>query len=146
MRRAGADLGRGRFNINRNHRGRLHLDRIWQTRVRPASGQDLLGERGQGGHFAGLVLDQAPAAKQHRRAVVHRVVEDRLGQHEAIHVGDRHAHLTPLGDMAQHPAGRRAVQQQCVAFARVQGRDYIRAVVDDKRDVADQAGVDDRKN
>ena len=81
-------------------------------------------------------------AVDHGAPVVDRVVEDRAGQHQAVHQGHGHTdRRRPLG-RPQAPAGHRAVHVEVVAQACVRGRHDHRPAVDVHAQVADEPGVE----
>jgi hypothetical protein len=90
------------------------------------------------------VLDERRGAEHDDRAVVDRVVERRAREHEPVEQRHGYADRDPGGQVAQHPARRRAVHVEEVAGARMKGGDDVRAAVDLEPDVAIQRLVEDR--
>ena len=109
----------------------------------PAPGRDVLAERAQRGELL-VALDEGRGAEHDRGAVVDRMVEDRPREHEPVEQGHGHADRNPGGEVAQHPARRRAVHVEQVADARVQRRDDVRPAAGLEPDVAVERLVEDR--
>ncbi len=110
---------------------------------RPA--HETLGERLQRGLALVRALDQPGAPEDHHRAVVHRVVKRRPGEHEPVDQRDRPGRRgCRRRASVDHPRGRRAVEVDLVAAAGVQRRDDVGLAVDGEAEVGDQRLVEDR--
>ena len=91
-----------------------------------------------------LAIDDLLRFSEHDdRAVVHRVMERRSRQHQAVEKRDRDAGVDAAAQRPQHSGRRRAVEVEVIADARVDGRDDDRPPFDDESDVADQRLVED---
>ena len=100
----------------------------------------------EGAKRAGLLVrfgDQPRLAQYHHRSVVDRVMKCRPGEDEPIDQRYGDAHLESRPERSQHAAGGRAVQVDRVSHARVARRDGVGLPVDDERDMADEAFVED---
>ena len=140
-RRPGADLGRDLDQREGEHGGGRQLTAVAPADRVAAAGNDVLDQGAQGGFLLVGVGDRLGAADGHHRPVVHRVMEGRAGQHQAVHQGDGDAdvHLRPQAEAA--PGG--TVQVERVAGPRVAGRDDVRLAAGHEPDVADEALVED---
>src|SRR5215469_2678058 len=63
---------------------------------------------------------------------------------QSVDMRDGHAEGYSFRGGTQHPAGRRAVDIEAVAYPHVQRRNYERSAIVHEPDVADEGSIDDR--
>ena len=140
--RPGADLHRGLGQRQRQQGGRGEFLLVRLAGVVPLAGHDVLGQRTQAGQLLRRVGDQPRRAVDHRAAVVDRVLEDRPGQHQAVHVGHGDADRR-LGRGDQAAAGHRAVQVDHLAGHAVDSGKHHRVAVHHDPEMTDHPGPQD---
>ncbi len=138
-----ADLRGGPVDRQRDDLGGAQLGRLGRAHLRPATREDVLDDDPQRGELLVGLADRAGGAEHHGGAVVHRVVERRPRADDGVDRGDGDADRDPRGEPTEHPAQRRAMDQQPVAVAGMDGGNGVRPAVDDEGDVADPLGVED---
>src|SRR6266581_1578484 len=143
LRAPGSHLGGGLVQPDPQDSRLAQLDVAGAADVVPAAGRDVLGDDLQRVEPLPRVVHLDRGAEDHDRAVVHRVVEGRTGQHQAVLDGDGHADRGAPFECPQHPAGGGAVEVQAVAIAGVDGGDDVGLAVHHEADVADQGLVQD---
>src|ERR1700756_1391198 len=102
----------------------------------------MLGKRMQCGQFFGWIIDQFCRSENDYRAIVHRVVEDRTGEHKSVKQRNRNANGNSGAQVLQHAARRRAVNIKVVADATVAGGNNEWLSVDDEANMTNEALVE----
>ena len=117
LRRAGAHLGRGLGEGQRDDARPAQLRLRRRAHLRRPAGCDVLHDRVERAPLLRRVGDLRGAAEHDHAAVVHRVVEARAGEDEAVEEGDGRAGGRARGQRPDHPARRRAVEEEAIAVA-----------------------------
>src|SRR5829696_4068324 len=144
VRAAGRDLRRRLGEREREDRGRLELLAARLARLLPASGQHLLGERAQRFELLVRLAHGARVAEHHDRPVVDAHLEHRAREHHPVEQRHGQAHRHRRADGPERAAGRRAVDVDLLADARVERRDDERLAFVGEADVSDERLVEDR--
>ena len=140
---AGAHFG-GKFVDGETHDERgFEFFLVGLAGVGPAAREDVFGDGAQGGEFFFTIFHRGCCPQDHDRAVIHRVIENRAREHEAIEQRDGHADRNSLIQVAQHSARGGTVDVEVVARATVGRRNHEWLVVYHKTDVTDEALVKD---
>ena len=125
------------------HQRGAQLGGVGRAGHRAPAGEHVLDDRVEGVPLGRLVLHLRGLAEEHHRAVVHRVVERRAGEHEAVEERDGDAHLA-AGERPQHGVADRAVEVEVIAVAPVGHGQHPGRPVDHEPDVGDVRLVDHR--
>ena len=137
-----ADFAGGLLDRHADEGGRLDLlVGGWPDQL-GAPGEIAIDEAIHRRCLLGLVLDDVCFAVGHHRAVVDRVVKAATGKHDRVGMRDGETNRNARGLGAQHPAGRRTMPIEVVAFTPERGGGAVGLPVNDIGDVADQSRVE----
>ena len=142
--RTGPDLRRRLVDRDREDVRLLQLLRARLPRIRPAARDEVVGDRLERGQLLGLVPDEPRPARDHYRAVVHRVVEDRPREHDPVEQGHRDADVDAVAHRSERPIRGQPVDDELVTEQTVGGRDDVGLPVLHETHVAHEPLVEDR--
>src|SRR5205823_4316167 len=133
---AGAYLGRGFAERQRQYGRRLEFLRIHRTQDVPAALVYFVDESFEPRLLLDFVNNLMSIAFRHHRAVIGRMVEGRARQDKTVDYRDGHAHLGTIYRF-EHPAGGGAVPIDVIALPPLQRRGDIWRAVEHITDMAD---------
>ncbi len=125
------------------HRGLAELGVVRGPGLTRPSGHDVIDDAGERSALLFGLSDPAGGAEDDDRPVVHRVMELRVGEDDAVDEGDRHADGNAGVEGSQEAAGNRAVEHQPVPVPPEDHRDHERLAVAGESDVGDERLVED---
>ena len=104
--RARPDLRRRFLDGQREHQGRVQLGLRGRPDLLPSASDQVVRECLEHAKLLLRALDRLRRPEDHRRSIVHGVVERRPGQDQAVDQRHRHADLDSLPHGLEHPARR----------------------------------------
>ena len=133
---------RGCFdNRKRQHQRRFQFFFGRRANFRPTIGNNVLAQSKKRICLFPFITDHFCLAENYDRAIIHRMMKCRTRQNQTINQCNRYANVYFLHQRPEHPACRRAMNQQVIADPRISGRNHKRLVVNDKPDVANKRFV-----